>query len=122
MQWKSSMLLAGMYLLYFSDVEEEMSRGKAGKAVRIFRDVGIVFACMGSIIYVVKELASIPWGEWAANGVLAHIMGVLKGILVLPLSILLMSVLNAIAMYSLHKLWPDDYDEWGHHRKPKPEQ
>ncbi|MBR1437507.1 MAG: hypothetical protein IJ587_03120 [Synergistaceae bacterium] len=120
MLWKSSMLLASVYLLYFSDVEEEMSRGKAGKAVRIFRDVGIVFACIGSIIYVVKELASIPWGEWVSNGVVSHMLRLLGGIILFPLGLFLMSVFNAIAMYCLHKLWPDDYDEWGHHRKSKP--
>lgn len=114
---KVCMFLAYYYVVYFSEINEEIKRSRLGKVVEFFKVIGIIAGAIWSVISIVKELVLIPWAEWAHNGILEHIFGVLKGIIIFPACFFLMYVFHAFAMFGIHKLWPDDYDEYGHRRK-----
>lgn len=111
------MLFSYCYFVYFSEVGEEMKRSRLGKVVELFKIVGIMCGAIWSVICIVKEIVSIPWAEWAETGVLEHLLGVLKGIMIFPVCLFLMWVVHVFAMFVIHKLWPDEYDEYGHRRK-----
>ena len=81
---KVCMFLAYYYVVYFSEINEEMKRSRLGKVVEFFKVIGIIAGAIWSVISIVKELVLIPWAEWAHNGVLEHIFGVLKGIIIFP--------------------------------------
>ena len=114
-------LFVCFYFLYFSKIEVEMKEDILGKViclvVETFRIAGIIASGIWFITSVVKELVSIPWSEWAENGVLEHIKGLAQAVILFPFCLFIMWILHASAMYMLHKLWPDTYDKYGHMKK-----
>lgn len=107
--------LAYCYFMFFADVE--MKNSKFEKILNAFKVVGIIAGAIWSMICIVKEVASIPWVEWAENGVLEHLKGVAEGIILFPCWLFVMWILHRLAMFGLHKLWPETFDEYGHMRK-----
>ena len=119
---KICMLCAYVYFMSIDYRSVGMCQDLVEKLVKFFQVLGVVAGGLWAVVELLKELASIPWEEWAANGVIEHLEGILKGAVIFPASLFLMWIVHRLVMYGFHKLWPDDYDEWGHHRKPKPEQ
>ena len=115
---RTLMLLVCFYFLYFSKTEVEMSKNILGKVIyfvaETFRIAGIIASGIWCITSAVKELVSIPWGEWAENGVLEHIKEIGRVVILFPCCLFVIWILHSSAMFLLHKLWPDTYDEKGH--------
>ena len=101
-------LFVCFYFLYFSKIEVEMKKDILGKViclvVETFRIAGIIAGGIWCITSAVKELASIPWGEWAENGVLEHIKGLAQAVILFPFCLFIMWILNASAIcgYLMH--------------------
>lgn len=109
------MLLAYCYFMFFADLEVKGNIVK--KILNVFKVVGIIASAIWSVICIVKEVASIPWAEWAENGVLEHIKGLAEGIILFPCCLFLMWILHRLVMFAFHKKWPEIFDEYGHMRK-----
>ena len=89
------------------------------KIVYFFKVAGYIAASLYWVVMLIEELASIPWGEWAANGTLEYIKNLIQTIILLPCWLFVLWILHAFIMFGFHKLWPEEYDERGHRRKYK---
>ena len=103
--------------MFLSSSEIDMNGSIIKKIVNVFRIIGTIAGAVWSVTCVVKELVSIPWGEWAENGVLEHMKELVRGIMLFPFCVLIIWLIHSISMLILHKLWPDTYDEHGHMKK-----
>ena len=112
-----STLLTYYYFSYFGRIKITMSNKILEKILYFFKVAGYIAASIYWIVLVVKELASIPWVEWAANGTLEYIKNLVKTIILLPFWLFILWILHIFTMFGFHKLWPDEYDERGHRRK-----
>jgi len=79
--------------------------------------MGTIIIPIHGVICIIKELALIPWAEWAANGVLEHLKNIGQSIILIPAWLFVLWILHSLAMFGIHRLWPNDYDEHGHRRK-----
>ena len=114
MSERAMMLLVWFYFMFLSGSEYDMNGSILEKIANVFRIIGTIAGAIWSVTCVVKELVSIPWGEWAENGVLEHIRELARGIMLFPFCVLLIWILHSLSMFMLHKIWPDSYDERGH--------
>ena len=112
-------LLTYYYFFYLGRIEVKMQNRILDKIVNFFQVAGVIIIPVYWCVLLVKELASIPWAEWAANGTLEYIKNLAQTIILMPFCLFIMWILHAFTMFGFHKLWPDEYDERGHRRKYK---
>ena len=110
-------LLAYYWIFYFSKVEVSMTTKKSKQILKFFQIAGIILVPIYYGIEIVKYVALLPWSEWAANGAMYSVKDFVKFVIIAPLGCVLISTFHSLTMIWFHKMWPDEYDEWGHHRK-----
>ena len=114
---RCGMLLVFYYFMYFCDYEVGMKRKGLYKIVNGFRVVGIVAGAIWAVINIIKELASIPWNEWAESGVWERMGKFVETIILLLCWLFILWILHRLLMFMFHKMWPETFDEYGHMRK-----
>lgn len=103
------------YCLYFCRVEVEMQSKTLEKIVNGFKTAGIIITPIYGLVYIAKEFSSISWADFTSN--LVHLMNLAEKIFIILACLFIIWILHKLAMFGIHKLWPDDYDENGHMRK-----
>ena len=111
------MLLVYFYFMYFCDYEVGMKRKGLYKVVTGFKIVGIIAGAIWAVINVMKELASIHWGELAESGLGEYAIKFLQAAIVLPFWLFVFWTLHRLTNFMFHKMWPETFDEYGHMRR-----
>lgn len=100
------------FLFFFYNKGVTMKNKILEKIANFFTTAGII---LSSIWWLMKVLGLLT--EWFENGVLLRVWNFVSQTILFGVWLFLMWILHKLAMFALHKLWPDTYDEYGHMKK-----
>ena len=100
------------YLIFFYNKGVAMKNKILETIVKFFSITGIIASSTFGIMKVLGLLT-----EWYESGFLLHVWNFISQTILFGACLFLMWILHKLAMFMLHKLWPDTYDEYGHMKK-----
>lgn len=100
------------FLLFSYEKGVNMDNKFLEKVVKFFNITGIAAS---SVWWVLKVLGLLA--EWFENGTLLGVWEFIKATVLFATCLFIIWILHRVAMFGLHKLWPDVYDEYGHLKK-----
>ena len=85
-----------------------MKRTKLERVLYWLEFAGVVSTSLWLMLRLIEELVSIPWAEWAGNGVLERLGNVVGVIISIPLWIFVLWIIHGILIFLINKLYPDE--------------
>ncbi|MBR1439169.1 MAG: hypothetical protein IJ587_11610 [Synergistaceae bacterium] len=104
--------LSFYYLLFFYKKGVAMGNKFLEKMVNFFCVTGVI---ANSVWLLMKLLELLT--EWFENGTLLRVWEFIRATVLVVAWLFIFWILHKFAMFGLHKLWPDVYDEYGHLKK-----
>ena len=90
-------------------MRQKMKGNKFKKVITFFEGAGIIAAAVYWGMNILEKLV-----EWKESGTLLRVWNLIQETFLLLACFFLMWILHRLAMFMLHKIWPDTFDEYGH--------
>ncbi|MBR1486918.1 MAG: hypothetical protein IJ597_06660, partial [Synergistaceae bacterium] len=105
-------ILLFYYLVFSYYKGVTMSNKFLEKVVKFLNVMGIAASSIYGLLIVLELLT-----EWYENGTLLRVWNFVTKTILFAAWLFIIWILHRLAMFALHKLWPDTYDEYGHMKK-----